>query len=139
MLKKSVGDPQLGAFMQGMKDREKNLKANLKLEKLNPLVQDTQVKAVVSKIGNPAERVSDVKLTSNEPEGMVKQISDLTAGLKSLFFENKQIQKNIQDLDKKRSYTDVQLERLMKEKQLIKINGVLQAQQESVKMQKVLN
>ena len=90
-----------------MKDREKNLKANLKLEKLNPLVQDTQVKAVVSKIGNPAERVSDVKLTSNEPEGMVKQISDLTAGLKSLFFENKQIQKNIQDLDKKRSYTDV--------------------------------
>ena len=139
MIKKSVGDPQLGAFMQGMKDREKNLKANLKLEKLNPLVQDTQVKAVVSKIGNPAERVSDVKLTSNEPEGMVKQISDLTAGLKSLFFENKQIQKNIQDLDKKRSYTDVQLERLMKEKQLIKINGVLQAQQENVKMQKVLN
>ena len=139
MIKKSVGDPQLGAFMQGMNDREKNLKANLKLEKLNPLVQDTQVKAVVSKIGNPAERVSDVKLTSNEPEGMVKQISDLTAGLKSLFFENKQIQKNIQDLDKKRSYTDVQLERLMKEKQLIKINGVLQAQQESVKMQKVLN
>lgn len=38
MLKKSVGDPQIGAFMQGMKDREKNLKANFKLDKLNPLV-----------------------------------------------------------------------------------------------------
>jgi hypothetical protein len=74
-----------------MKDREKNLKANAKLDKLNPLVQDTQVKTVLSKTGNPAERVPDVKLASNEPEGMVKQISDLTAGLKSLFFENKQI------------------------------------------------
>ena len=74
-----------------MKDREKNLKANVKLDKLNPLVQNTEVKAVLSKTGNPAERALDVKLASNEPEGMAKQILDLTAGLKTLFFENKTI------------------------------------------------
>jgi hypothetical protein len=74
-----------------MKDREKNLKANVKLDKLNPLVKNTEVKAVLSKTGNPAERAPDVKLASNEPEGMAKQILDLTAGLKTLYFENKTI------------------------------------------------
>jgi len=47
---------------------------------------------------------------------MAKNISDLTENLRALFFENKTMQKNIQDLDKQRSNANVQLERLMKEK-----------------------
>ena len=112
--------------MQGMKDRERNIKANVKLDKLNPLVGNAEGQQIIPKTIQPGERVPDVRLAQNEPEGMSKVITDLTENLRALFFENKTMQKNIQDLDKRRSNADVQLERLMKEKQLVRVNGTLQ-------------
>ena len=54
-----------------------------------------------------------------------KQVADITAVLKQIFFENKTIQRNTVDFDKKRKNAEFQLERTMKENNLVRINGVL--------------
>lgn len=61
-----------------------------------------------------------------DKEGMTKEVADLSEALKQIFFENKQIQKQTETFDKKRRVAMMQLERTMKERNLVRINGILQ-------------
>lgn len=57
---------------------------------------------------------------------MTKQVNDLIGKVKLVYFENLQIKDKTVDFEKKRRRTQMELDRTMKEKNLIRINGLLQ-------------
>jgi len=57
---------------------------------------------------------------------LTKQVNDLIGKVKLVYFENLQIKDKTVDFEKKRRRTQMELDRTMKEKNLIRINGLLQ-------------
>ena len=70
-----------------------------------------------------ASKINDVENTS-------KLVSDLQKELKQLFFENKQANKQVQSFERKQLTAQTQLENMMTERNLIKVNGKLEAKTE---------
>ena len=100
----SVPDPKLAAHMQQMKLLSKQDKANAKQEALGHLVTQTSVEVVRA----PAKsKVPIAAAQLKDPLRDDKEIADLSTQLKQLFFEQKQIHKNMQSFEKKQTQTQV--------------------------------
>lgn len=119
-LKNKGGDPSLNAFMMGLQNQLKAQTEQQKQAMLNPLV----TKELKTDVGKPSKRkpmynpVDDLEIA--------KQIKDLTAELKQSFFENKTIQKNTTEFEKKLRASKLTFDRIKQEKNLIVKDGILQ-------------
>lgn len=86
-----------------------------------------------------ADRVPDAARDVKDPLNMKKEVADLTNQLKQLFFENKTLHNSAVEAEKSKRKAQITLEGLMKDKNLVLVNGTIQAKQQvSHSMQKVL-
>ena len=125
-------NPSLNTFMAQMNEMDNQAKKIAKKNDINPRIKNTQVQevnpAAFKKTG--ADRVPAEAGNVHDTESNSKMVQDLQNQLKSLFYENKQVNKQVQGIEKRKIGVQSKLENLMIEKNLIKVNGKLEAKKE---------
>ena len=91
-----------------------------KLNSLNPLIKQVDPKVI-----NPQncqvslDKIPEAALRVKDAEGLNKEVADLTRQLKLMFFENKQVQKHVNEAEKIKRQAQIQFDNLLSEKNLI--------------------
>ena len=124
-----------------MGEMDAKAKKDAKRADVNPMIKNAQVNEVnpllFKKTG--ADRVPAEAGNVNDTESNSKMVQDLQNQLKQLFYENKKTNKQVQQIEKRKIGVQSKLDTVMVSKNLIKVNGQLQAKQEiQSKIQRIL-
>jgi len=125
-------NPSLNVFMAQMADRDKKGREEAKFDAVNPLIKNAQIKEVnpAAMIKTGSDRVPAEAKAAVDAESTVKLASDLQKELRQLFFENKQNNRQMQQMERRRLTVQSQLDDLMIKRNLVKVNGKLEAKKE---------
>ena len=128
--KAADSNPSLKVFMGQMNQMNKAEKKANRDNAVNPMIKNNQVRDTTQIAKSGAGSVPPEASKVHDNESNSKLVNDLQKQLKQLFFENKQVSKEVQKTEKLKNSAQAKLEKIMLDRNLIKINGKMEAKTE---------
>jgi len=114
-------------FMAQKEQRAKDEKKQQIEENINKRAKGFEVKESKGDQQKASDKVPEHAKMVIDEEGQSKEVMDLKRRLKEVYAENRKIQANLKQADKKKREVDSQLDSLMTSKNLVENNGLIEA------------